>query len=183
MRRAFLLAPLVLALGACGSSPKTQFYTLDPVGGAPTTAHGTPLQIGHVDLPGALDRQSIVTHAAGNRVDISDQDRWAAPLDELVRRALTEDMRTRLPHGTVLTAGDTAPPGTRTLKLNVQQFMPDTSGDVVLDADWGLEHSGKTGTPRHASIQTRMDGHGGEAIANAMSRALGQLADDIVQQM
>jgi uncharacterized protein len=181
MRLAVLL--LMLTLAGCGSSPKTRFYTLDPVDGARATSGGAPIQLGHVALPGALDRQSIVTHATGNRVDISDQERWAAPLDELVRRALAADMRARLPNGIVLAEGDPTPAGTRTLVLNVQQFMPDASGKVLLEVDWTLQHAGKPGVPRHLSIQTQMHGQGGEAIADAMSRALGQLADDIVRRI
>lgn len=180
MRLAILL--LVLAIAGCGSSPKTQFYTLDAVDGARAGGSASPIEVGHVDLPATLDRQGIVTHANGDRVDISDRDRWAAPLDELVRRALTEDIRDRLAHGTVLAAGDPAPPGTRTLTVNVQQFMPDASGHVVLEADWSWQRGGKPGLPRHASIQTPMHGQGGEAIADAMSRALGQLADTIARQ-
>lgn len=174
---------LTLAISGCGSSPKTQFYTLDAVDGDHTAGRPVSIEVGHVDLPATLDRQGIVTHAAGARVDISDKDRWAAPLDELVRRALTEDMRKRLPHGTVLAAGDPAPPGTRTLTVNVQQFMPDASGNVVLEADWNWQHAGKPQVPRHVSIQTPMRGQGGEAIADAMNRALGQLADNVARDM
>jgi hypothetical protein len=174
---------LMLSLAGCGSSPKTQFYTLNFVDGVRIAAGGPPIQLGHVDLPGALDRQSIVTHATGNRVNIADQDRWVAPLDELVQHALAADMRARLPHSMVLAAGDPTLAGARTLTLNVQQFMPDASGKVVLDVDWNLQHAGKSSAPRHLSIQTPMHGQGGEAIAEAMSRALGLLADDIVRQI
>ena len=92
---------LVLAMTACGSSPKTHFYTLDAV---PATQHAdhaarsdVPVTVGRVELPGTLDRLSIVTRGDRNQVSVSDQDRWAAPLDELVRRALTDDLRMRLP--------------------------------------------------------------------------------------
>jgi uncharacterized protein len=181
MRVAILL--LALMVVGCGSSPATRYYTLDPVHGTQVAFTGAPIQLGHVELPATLDRQSIVTHAAGNRLEISEQDRWAAPLDELVRRALAENLRDRLPRGIVIAAGDPTPPGTRTLVVNVQRFMPDASGKVVLDVDWTVQYAGKFGVPRHLSMQTELDGQGGEAVADAMSRALGQLADDIVRQM
>jgi uncharacterized lipoprotein YmbA len=80
---------------------------------------------------------------------VSDQDRWAAPLDDLVRRAVTSDLRELLPPGRVLAEGDPMPPGGRTLVLNVQQFMADESGTVALEADWSLQQSGKPAVTRH----------------------------------
>jgi uncharacterized protein len=173
---------LVLALVACGSSPKTRFFALDAVTAQSTSSQASfsaPIEVGHVDLPGELDRLSMVRRGAGNRVEVSDQDRWAAPLDELVRRALTADLRARLPQAHVLAAGDPAPPGTRTLTLNVQQFMASDAGHVVLDADWNLQRSGERPHVRHERIETPLEGQDGEAVAAAMSRALAELADRI----
>ena len=173
---------LVLAIAGCGSSPRTQFYTLDavPAEGAITVASGTNrVEVGHVGLPATLDRQSMVRQGSGDHLVISDQDRWAAPLDELTRRALTGDLRDRLPPGTVLAPGDPTPPGTRTLVLNVARFMPDASGHVTLTADWSWQAPGKSAVPRHEAIHVTTHGQGGEAVADAMSRALGELADRI----
>jgi uncharacterized protein len=181
MRIAILL--LALMVVGCGSSPATRYYTLDPVHGTQVASAGAPIKLGHIELPATLDRQSIVTHGAGNRLEISGDERWAAPLDELARRALAEDLRARLPRGIVIAAGDPTPPGTRTLVVNVQRFMPGASGKVLLDVDWSVQHAGRYTMPRHLSIQTDLHGQGGEAVADAMSRALAQLADDIVQQI
>jgi uncharacterized protein len=173
---------LLLLLTACGSSPKTQFYTLDAVPGAGQAetvhAHG-PIMVGHVDLPATLDRLWIVRSGSGNAIEVSDVDRWAAPLDELVRNALTGDLRSRLPPGTVLAPGDTAPEGTRTVTLNVLQFMADQSGRVVLDTDWSVQRGNRRGMPQHAEIQVAGSGNSGAAVAAAMSQAVAQLADRI----
>ena len=184
MRRALLAMPLLVALGACGSSPKTQFYTLDAV--SPTDADPAPvrgsaahLEVGHVEIPGTLDRLSMVTAKGGDQVEVSDQDRWAAPLDELVRRALTDDLRQRLPAGAVLVPGDPAPPGTRVLTLNVQRFMGDAGGRVVLEADWAVGTDGQHPRLHHARIEETAAAGGGGAVAGAMSRALGRLADQV----
>jgi uncharacterized protein len=179
MRRAFILVPLVLALGACGSSPKTQFYTLDAVPAAspaPAAAARGHIEVGKVEIPATLDRLSMVTRKANDQLDVSDQNRWAAPLDDLTRRALLQDLRQRLPEGTVLASGDAAPPGTRVITLNVQQFMADASGRVVLDTDWAIGTVGKTATTRHAHIEETACGG---TVAAGMSRALGRLADEI----
>ena len=180
------LAPLVLALflTACGSSPKTNFYALEPV---PASHSGRrpalPVSVDHVALPEMLDRLSMVREGPGNHVSVSDTDRWAAPLDEQVRRTLTEDLQQRLPAGTVFAAGDPAPPGARTLTLNVQQFVADANGQVTLEADWSL-HGGKgTSNVRHVAFQVASKGQGGDAVATAMSRALADLADRITAEL
>ena len=176
------LAPLclMLCLAACGSSPKTSFYALDPVPAAhstPIRAPASPITVDHVELPSMLDRLSLVTEGPGNQISVSETDRWASPLDEQVRRTLTADLQQRLPAGSVLAAGDPTPAGTRTIGLNVQQFVADANGSVTLDADWSLHGRKTTGAVHHVSIHVASQGKGGDAIAANMSRALAQLAD------
>ena len=186
MRNRFAVLLLVLALAGCGPSPPTHFYTLGPVP-APPTVHAAPtsiqLEIGHVELPATLDRNSMVTGGAGDQLVVSDQNEWAAPLDELMRRALTADLQERLPGGSVLAPGDPTRPGTRFLMVHVQRFMANDAGEVTLEADWNLQQGGSPGPVRHESIRTRVEGRGGDAVAEAMSRALGELANRIVVAM
>lgn len=177
---------LVWFLAACGGSPKTNFYALEPLPAAHSMSarrQPSPVTVDHVALPEMLDRLSLVTEGPGNHISVSDTDRWAAPLDEQVRRTLTEDLRQRIPGGSVLTAGDPAPPGARSLTLNVEQFVADPTGEVTLEADWSL-HGGKTtDLIHHVRIQTASADPGGNAIASSMSRALAQLADKISSEL
>lgn len=178
------IAPLVLA--ACGSSPATHFYTLDPMPpGRPRAAlAGSLIQVGQVILPPDLDRLSIVTRAGPDRLAVSGEDRWAAPLDGMVQRVLAADLAARLPQGQVLAPGDPAPPGgVRTVALNVRRFDSDAAGQVVLDAGWAL----LSGTPpapvrrghEVVTVQAAAAAAGPEAAA--MSRALADLADRIAR--
>jgi hypothetical protein len=182
MRRRSIVLLLGLALTACGSSPKTQFYTLDTEPGAPQMqpAHlKGPVTVGHVELPATLDRLWMVRRGPGNAIEISDVDRWAAPLDELMRNALIRDLRSRLSPAAVLAPGDTVPEGARTIAVNVLRFMADESGRVVLDADWSIQHGNRRGAAQHAEIAIAGSGDSGGAVATAMSQAVGQLADRI----
>lgn len=186
MRNRFVVLLLLLAVGGCGSSPPTHFYTLDPVPAPQTVtqaATSTPIEVGHVELPATLDRSSMVTGGVGDQLVVSDQNQWAAPLDELVRRALTQDLQARLTAGSVLAPGDPTRPGVRFLVLHVQRFMANDAGEVTLEADWNLQQAGRSGPVRRESIRTRVQGRGGDAIAEAMSRALTELADRIVVAM
>jgi uncharacterized lipoprotein YmbA len=190
MVRLILAVILVLSVASCGTSPKTHFYTLTPVppaqGTQPAALSGPPLQVGNVALPGALDRQSIVTRGPGARVIVSDQNRWAAPLDELTRRALTADLRDRLGSKHVMGPGEPAPPGgVRLLILNVQQFSADTAGTVVLETDWTIStgRPPKAGRSRHEVIKAQASPEHAETVAAAMSQALGELADRIAREL
>ena len=105
---------LLIALAACGSSPKTEFYTLVPVAPsktAPADIKGPPIQVGRVDLPSILDRPALVIQGSDAHVIVSDRDRWAGPLDTLVRQALSDDLRAQLGTAAVLAPGDPAPGG------------------------------------------------------------------------
>ena len=177
---AVLLSAMVLA--SCGGSPKTHFYTLDAVRGsqpAPAAHVSSPIVVGQPQLPGELDRAALVTRGAGNTIVVSDRDHWAAPLDDLVRRTLTLDLRTRLPAGSVLAPGDPVPKNGRTLMVNVRRFMADESGHVTLDADWAVRRGNQSAPTRLVSVTADAESRSGDAIAAAMSQALGKLADQI----
>ncbi|MBV9750090.1 MAG: membrane integrity-associated transporter subunit PqiC [Acetobacteraceae bacterium] len=182
-----LLAALACAaLAACGSSPPTRFYTLDPVPpGRPAIAFaGPPIQVGQVMLPPDLDRLSIVTRAGPDRLAVSGEDRWAAPLDGMTQRVLATDLAARLPRSQVLAPGDPAPSGgVRTVTVNVRRFDSDAAGLVTLDAGWAL----LKGTPPvpvrrgHEVITVQAGATAAGPEAAAMSRALAELADRIVR--
>src|ERR1700693_4933463 len=126
MRRNWPATLLVLLLAGCGSSPPTQFYTLSSVPAESRVPGGfgntQPLQVRRVQLPGDLERDAVVTRLGANRLNVSDQDRWGGPFDEMIQRVLTSDLGSRLPSGMVLAPGDPVPPsGVRTIKLNVRQ--------------------------------------------------------------
>ena len=77
---------LVGVLGGCGSSPPVEYFALapaEPRGAVISIA--TPIQVAQVHLPPALDRKQMVRHTGDFTLDISDQHRWSAPLDEMMR--------------------------------------------------------------------------------------------------
>lgn len=181
----------VLALGllvaGCGSSPKTHFYTLvpeTPAAADPAPTHGPKLRVGRIELPSTLDRTSLVTLGPGTAVSVSDQDRWAAPLKELVQRTLTADLRARLGPSRILDPGDPTPPaGVHIVALNLQAFGADSSGEVVLAGDWTLARSAG-GSQRVLGVHpvTLRDSAGSTQagpVSAAMSGVLGKLADRI----
>ncbi len=99
---------LALLLAGCGS-PATHYFTLSAVSPESSpramACPGPPIAVQHVLLPAMLDRQSMVLAAGPNELKISSQNRWAAPLDDMIGRVLADDLRQRLPVGGSTRAG------------------------------------------------------------------------------
>lgn len=188
MRWSLALLALPLLLSACigGGSPPTHFFNLSPVppsGGRTASLKGPPLQIRDIQLPPAVDRQEMVLNGPGTQVKVLGEDRWAAPLTGLVRNALTTDLRQRLGDSAVLSPGAPSPSsgGLQVLILSAQQFSADANGEVTLDTDWsvGRGNPPKVAISKHATIHVNAGSAQPQAVAEGMSRALGELADQI----
>jgi uncharacterized lipoprotein YmbA len=177
---------LCFLLAACGSAP-TRFYTLEPVAPKQTVSGAAakpPIEVGAVPVPAELDRDAVVLRDGGDRLDISGQDQWGAPLGSLVRQALTADLTARLASGSVLAPGSTAPKaGLRVLKVELQHFMGDTNGAVRLDANWSLLRAGSSDVLRRGHEVVHVQAASGKPadVVPAMSEALGQFADRITR--
>ncbi len=178
--------PLLLALllAEC-SSPPTNFYTLAPVPPAHRIVGSRPIgpiEVAEVAVPATIDRNAIVLSAGDDRLEVSSNDQWAAPLGQLVRQTLTADLQARLPDGSVLPPGGIAPGGgLRILILNIQGFIGGVDGTVVLNTGWELVKAGSTDVLRSGHEVIRVRAASGKAadIVPAMSQAVGALADRI----
>lgn len=184
-RMAFVLTALPL-LG-CGSSPKTNFFALEPVKAQTQAAQndGAPIQLAAVHIPPALDRQEMVRRTAGEALDVSDQDRWAAPFDEMVQRVLSQDLAGRLPPGRVIYPDQPAPAGTDPVVIDILAFEDDGTGQVVFQGSWSVLKSGSN-LPllgQQIRLTAPISGKGSAGDAEAMSNVLGQLSDRIAARV
>jgi uncharacterized lipoprotein YmbA len=168
-----------LLLCGCGSSPKTQFFALDPVDGA-HVAQAKPIQVAAVHIPAALDRQEIVREKAPGQLDMESPNRWGAPFDEMVQRTLTQDLARRMPERDVVFPNEPAPPGTLKVVVDILAFGSDPSGQVKFDGSWSLvpQGSDEATVDRHVQL-TDASGNDPASQVMAMSKVLGELADQI----
>jgi uncharacterized lipoprotein YmbA len=133
-----------------------------------------------VHLPEELDRLEMVSALGANRLALRSEDRWAAPLDDMSRRVLAQDLAQRLPPQMLLPARAAAPRDARALVVDLQSFGVDASGAGRLQGGWSL-----VGPDRQPLLRRAVDlsepAAAGDAQAQAavMSRLLGQLADQI----
>ncbi len=179
-----MLALLAGILAAC-SSPPSKYYVLsaqpDPVRPVPAGFARTTVAIGAIMLPGALDRPQIARRIGPNQIDYAEYDRWAGPLDEMIRRVLAVDLRPRLPVGTVLIDSDSVASADLTIAIDIRSFDADKSGRVTLNTSWEIlnKNTKVVGIPSDAIIVESPAGSDTAAVAATMSRAVAALAGNI----
>lgn len=183
-----LAAALLAGCSIVGSSPKTQFFILSAVKSAAPApaARIAPITVTEFHVPTTLDRREMVRRTGENRLEVEGTDRWGAPLGDMARSVLSQDLANRLSANTVVAPTAAAPDsGVRYLAVAVSTFMPEANGETVLDVDWSLLPA--PGAPpaiqRHAHITVAGGGAGPADQARAMSAALGRLADTIVKAL
>jgi hypothetical protein len=171
MSKLLPVAAAALLLCACASSPPTRFYILSDVPGEGTVPAGAgQVTITGVTIPGEIDRPQVVRRVAPNQLSVSELDRWAAPLDDTIRRVLADDILRRLP-------GAMAEPQ-RLVSVDVREFYGDASCNVTLRAIWTLKQAAVQSAEE--AIQVPSSGPCPGALAQTMSTALGQLSDRII---
>jgi hypothetical protein len=171
-----------LLLG-CGSSPPTHYYMLNVIapaasGSDSTATNKIAVRLEPVAIPPELDRPELLSHSGPYSVHIADSDRWAAPLEDQIRRVMSDDLATRLPPGLM---ADPNEPATneprRLLSISIAQFSADERCAMSAHASWTLR--GPKGDSVRGTEQVQLPGSEpcAGAIAAAMSRALAVLAD------
>jgi uncharacterized lipoprotein YmbA len=127
-----------------------------------------------VRIPGELDRNELVQRIDSTRLKISEQDRWAAPLDDMIRRVLTADFQARA----------SSSGAASTLSLDIQELIGDTTCSVTLRATWDLKPADENAKASSGHELIRTTASPGtcavSALPLAMSQALAQLSDRIL---
>jgi uncharacterized lipoprotein YmbA len=160
-------------------------YTLEPAAparGAATGCAGAPIRIDAVHIPASLDRPELVRDDGGGRFTVSDNDHWAAPVGELLRRVLTQDLSAQLAAGKVIYPEAPKLPGSSGLVVDILSISP--AGDRgEMDASWTLiPASSADGKPpaadrqRTVRVTTQTVGKGVDGNAATLSALAAQLA-------
>jgi uncharacterized lipoprotein YmbA len=172
---------LVAAVAAgCGTSATARFYTL----GVTAAAEGAPLRttvvVGPVTVPASVDRPQFVVQVAPNRVDIDEFNRWAAPLNDGIARAVAGDLAVLLGTQDVAVAPLANFNPTYRVTINVQRFESVPGQAVVVDAAWAVQRTASGDSrPGRTVAREAVQGQGFDALAGAHSRALATVSADI----
>ncbi|MFJ1211687.1 PqiC family protein [Burkholderia pyrrocinia] len=172
-----------LALAAC-SSPPVRFYTLTSADAAAPvrTAPANPpflIEVPSVDVPEQVAKNQLVVQKNSAQVDVLEQERWASPPADEIRRAMSDDLAARL--GTIDVANAAYPAGVPVYRVsvNVRRFESWPAKHAAIDAVWSVR---AVGTQTVMTCRTSVDepvGDGYDALVVGHRRALGALAERI----
>ena len=161
----------ILVAGCSVLAPQpdlSRFYILTPVsdgGATPATPASTgpdsrlTIGVGPVDFPDYLRRLPVVTRVAPNRIELSDEKRWAEPLDKNFIRVLSENLVTLLNTYRI----EKYPWALKTqvdyqIEVDVQRFETNSDGQTQLIASW-IIRDGPTSKILYASERALRPSH------------------------
>jgi uncharacterized lipoprotein YmbA len=172
---------LAVALAACRSAP-TRIYALAPAAPVSHIAipHAPAVRVDTLSVPPGWDRIEILTLSAAGTLQISDFDHWAAPLAQLARHTLSDDLDQRLPSGSVIYPRLPKPSGALGINVDILDFTIGPS-QATMRASWiiGLSGAAQGAKRSTAELRSSMSSEEPAAVDHAWSDLIGQLADRI----
>jgi hypothetical protein len=193
-----------IAFGACAivagctvlapQPDRSEFFILSPVSAsgamAAKPASISPnsrltIGVGPIDFPDYLRRLPVVTRVAPNRLELSDERRWAEPLDKNFVRVFSENLSTLLDTQRI----EKYPWSLRTkvdyqVEIHVQRFETTSDGQTQLVASW-IIRDGQGGKILYASQTTAGEpaGPDGVSASAALSGDLAILSKEIASRV
>ncbi len=177
-----LISITIVVVSACGcSTTPARFYTLDSM----ATPDGAPpahmaVMVGPVTVPAAVDQPEFVVQVASNRVELDEFNRWAAPLNDSIARAVAGDLVVLLATPDVATSPMANFSPAYSVTINVQRFESTRNQGALLDAVWAVHQTAGGATRSGRTVaQEAVQGDSYDALAAAHSRALARMSGDI----
>jgi len=151
-------------LSGCASAPESRFYTLGAgTDAAPPTANeaikpALLIEVPTVQMPTQVARNQLVVQDDATRVTVLEQERWASPPADEVRRALSGDLAARL--GTFDVFGSPHPENVPVYRIavNVRRFESWLGSRAVLDTVWSVRSLRTQAMVTCSTVQTETVG-------------------------
>ena len=175
----FLIALVAAAAAGCASAP-ARFYSLDSTAtpdGAP--AARAAVMVGPVSVPASVDQPEFVVQVAPNRVEVDEFNRWDAPLNDGIARALAGDLAVQLGTPEVAAAPLANFNPSYWVTINVQRFESIPGQAALVEAVWTVRAAGGETRSGRTVAREAVQGDGFDALAAAHSRALAKMSGDI----
>lgn len=174
------IALVAAAAAGCSTAP-ARFYSL----ASTATADGTPatsaaVMVGPVTIPASVDQPEFVVQVAPNRVEVDEFNRWVAPLNDGIARAVAGDLVVLLGTPEVATAQLANFTPDYRVTIDVQRFESIQGDAALLEAVWTVRKTagGETRSGRTVAREP-VQGQGFDALAAAHSRAIAKMSADI----
>jgi len=172
---------LAVLLAGCAHSPDQTFFALSAQSGPSVPSRPLKVELRRAGLPGYLDRPHIVRRATAERLELSGDERWGAPLDEMVGATLAENLSQRLPNCVVFSDSG-AISATADVRLEVQlfRFERTADGEAVLVAEVAVHSTNDKpdAIQRFALHEKPASGRTADVVTS-FSHLLGALSDGI----
>jgi len=179
--RSALVLLWMLVCAGCGSSPPAHFYDLASTAAPVATASPRlAIMVGPVSVPASVDQPEMVVQVAPNQVEVEEYDRWIAPLNDSIARAVAGDLAQQLGTPEVATAPMANFDPAYRVTIDVQRFESIKDQAALIEAVWTVRKSagGETRSGRTLAREP-VQGDGFDALAAAHSRALVTVSSDI----
>lgn len=180
-RRSLAAAGLCLLAG-CAAPPAEYFYTLNNSGGAIPAAAGPVrlyLEVLPVELPAQVSRNQLVVTAGDGRVELLEQQRWAAPLAGEIGQALSFELSANLGALDVRRTPHAEQLPVYRISTNVQRFESAPGAYALVDAVWSVRQVSGTGLLTCRSVVREQVGSGYDALVAGHRRAVAKIALDM----
>jgi uncharacterized lipoprotein YmbA len=189
------LALMGLSLAGCGSLlPKPQpnssgiYLLASPLKAVDRQDQSRSIQIslgvGPVRLPGYLDRREILTRVTQSRLDVSQNDRWAEPLDENFTHVLAQNLSVLLgSDGVISYPWPIAKGPDYRVTVEVLQFECNSALEAQLSARWWVTDRNGTGAlePKESRLTRAATDRSTDASVAALSETVADLSRQIAQ--
>jgi hypothetical protein len=154
--RIWILIVALLAVVGCGTTRPSNFYQLDEPAATRLSGleRGIAVGIGPVTLEPYLDRPQIVIRGAGHKLELSEFNRWAEPLNDSISRVIIVNLSNMLESTRVFKV----PRRNKTIALEFRieiefaRFDGMLGGDALLVARWTLYGRDETALSTKVSI-------------------------------
>lgn len=187
--KSIALLTSILLLTACGTTPPTSFYTLSaeiPQGIPPASAtNRVVVGIGPVEVADYLDRNQIVTRSGQTRLNLTEVDHWAGPIEGNIANILAINLSRLLPDTHPIARPWPDADAEYHVLLKITRFDSDPGGTVQLSASWGiqLERTHDLVVIRDTNITQPTAGIDYDEITQTMSHALATLSEEIALEL
>ncbi|TCV91466.1 hypothetical protein EC912_11159 [Luteibacter rhizovicinus] len=171
---------LAVTLAGCATTAPMHFHTLVPQASGAATANAASflIDVQPVDIPPQVDQPQLILRQGASDVVMLDGERWASPLADEVRGALSADLSSMLGTHDVNGLPRGAGQSIVRIKLDVRRFDSELGGQATLEAAWTVR--GKT-SAACASRVSEPAGSSYSDLVQAHQRALAQVAGQIAQ--
>lgn len=180
-RVAYLISIAFIVTAAGCSTTPARFYSLDSTATADSApAANASVMVGPVTVPASVDQPEFVVQVAPNRVEVDEFNRWVAPLNDGIARAVAGDLVVLLGSPNVASSQLSNFNPEYRVTIDVQRFESIRGNAAVVEAVWTVKKTagGETRSGRTVAREP-VQGQGFDALAAAHSRALTKMSGDI----